>query len=260
MDEFDGDLYYPSLIGIAKKRTKTKLLDLDQFKYDHKYAFKVPSYVPAHKLDGFLMGNEQNLKNRILKKISSATGITFYKKKLDKLKVELDNLTLKDLASLYEFFSKVDEQLDKKGDLGLSGMWQLLLDGDGLPGSNPPWGYISAINLNNGRIKWKFPFGEAIDQSSKKIFSGDMNFGGNLITKGGLVFATGTRDKKSRAYNLSDGREVWQVPLAASGSAPPMTYFWDGCQYIVFTITGGRFVGFRPNSDSTIAFKLSNCG
>jgi quinoprotein glucose dehydrogenase len=259
MNEFDGDLYYPPLVGITKKREIAKMLDIEQFRYDHKYAFHLPSYVTPKRLNDFLLGDENSIKNRILNRLSTVTGIAFQQPNFNKMRGDFANLKSSDLASLYGFFRKVDEQLDSQGELALSGMWQLLLDGEGLPGTNPPWGNITAIDLNTGNTKWSKPFGESIVRGTKQVLNGDMNFGGALITKGGLVFASGTRDKKSRAFNVHDGRELWQVPLEASGSAPPMSYFWEGCQYIVFTITGGRFVGFGPNSNSTIAFKLSSC-
>jgi quinoprotein glucose dehydrogenase len=134
----------------------------------------------------------------------------------------------------------------------------MLLDKDGLPGSNPPWGEMTAIDLNSGHIKWKIPFGEVKDPSSKNIIFGDVNFGGAIITKPGLIFANGTRDGYARAFNIQNGEELWKASLPAPGSAPPMTYNFEGCQYVVFTATGGQFYGYR-RSDAIVAYKLKNC-
>ena len=76
------------------------------------------------------------------------------------------------------------------------------------------------------------------------------------MTKGRIVFATGTIDKKIRAFDASTGNLLWEYELPAAGSAPPSTYEIDGTQYIVVMATGGIFAGFRDHSDAIVAFKL----
>ena len=126
-----------------------------------------------------------------------------------------------------------------------------------MPGSKPPYGYLNAIDLSTGKIKWQKPFG-VLKKGNVEI-KGDMNHGGVLITAADIIFAGGTRDSKVRAFDLSNGNEIWESQVPAATSAPPMSYFHDGCQYVVFTATGGIFVGYNKKSDATVAYKLKTC-
>ena len=114
-----------------------------------------------------------------------------------------------------------------------------LKDEDGYPGSKPPWGTITSINLNNGKIKWQIPFGEYAELSEKGIpLTGTENYGGLTGTESGLIFATGTLDKKFRIFDSEDGKELWSYKLPYIGSSPPVTYKVDGEQYILINATG----------------------
>ena len=104
---------------------------------------------------------------------------------------------------------------------------------------------------------WKVPFGEYADLRKRGIpVTGQPNFGGLIVTRGGLVFATGTIDQKVRAFNSSTGVQMWEYDLPAAGSAPPATYEIDGVQYLVVVATGGIFAGFKDHSDTILAFRL----
>ena len=125
------------------------------------------------------------------------------------------------------------------------------------PGSKPPWGLLSAIDLNTGKKIWQIPFGEYEKlQRAGTAVKGQLNFGGVIATAGGLVFATGTVDDKIRAFDSATGQELWSFRLPAAGSAPPLTYLLDGTQYVVVVASGGFFHGFSGRSDKVIAFKL----
>ncbi len=114
-----------------------------------------------------------------------------------------------------------------------------LKDEDGYPGSKPPWGTITAINLNNGKIKWQIPFGEYEELSQKGIpLTGTENYSGLTGTEAGLLFATGTLDKKFRIFNADNGEELWSYKLPYIGSSPPVTYQIDNEQYILINATG----------------------
>ncbi len=227
LHEFDGDGYYPSLVGITKTRKKSYLTSISTFREEHKYF-------------------------PLLSAETQRAGISA-------IKAKLDTVSEVELKELYSLFGKIDRDIAKRNDFGIIGFWQLLLDSDGMPGSNPPWGYLTAIDLNTGKIKWRTPFGVAHNAVSGKDYAGDINFGGVMVNQGGLVFANGTRDAMARAFDLDTGKELWRSKLPAVGSAPPMTYEYQGCQYVIFTATGGRFVGFGKPSDTTVAYKLSNC-
>ncbi len=114
-----------------------------------------------------------------------------------------------------------------------------LFDQDGYLGSKPPWGTLTALDLNLGKIIWQVPFGEFDELSKKGVpITGTENYGGATGTAGNLIFATGTIDKKIRAFNSTNGKELWSYKLPFSGSAPPSTYSIEGEQYIVVAATG----------------------
>ena len=72
-----------------------------------------------------------------------------------------------------------------------------------------------------------------------------MNFGGVMTIGSDIFFANGTRDSRAYAYDLYNGKKIWEEKMPAIGSAPPMTYIYKGCQYILFTATGNKYIGDR---------------
>ena len=114
-----------------------------------------------------------------------------------------------------------------------------LKDQKGYPGSKPPWGTITAINLQNGKIKWQKPFGEYEELSNLGIpVTGTENYSGVTGTESGILLATGTLDKKFRILDSENGNELWSYKLPYIGSSPPITYTVDGEQYILINSTG----------------------
>ena len=114
-----------------------------------------------------------------------------------------------------------------------------LKDKEGYPGSKPPWGTITALNLNNGKIKWQIPFGEYEELTKKGIpLTGTENYSGLTGTEAGLLLATGTLDKKFRIFDSNNGEEIWSYKLPYIGSSPPVTYQIDNEQYILINSTG----------------------
>jgi|GEM_PF-335303 len=131
-----------------------------------------------------------------------------------------------------------------------------LLDDRGYPGSKPPWGTLNAIDLNTGQLRWKVPLGEHDELTREGIRkTGTHNFGGALVTAGGLVFCAGTLDLKIRAFDKVNGRELWEYKLPFGGYAPPATYAIAGRQYVVIAATGGGKLGGEMG-DAYVAFAL----
>jgi glucose dehydrogenase/sugar phosphate isomerase/epimerase len=131
-----------------------------------------------------------------------------------------------------------------------------LLDQENYPGNRPPWGTLNCVDLNTGRLRWKVPLGEYPELTRQGIpKTGTENFGGASVTAGGLVFCSGTRDNRIRAFNTTTGAELWSHELPRHGTAPPATYLAKGRQFIVIPATGGGKLG-GPTSDTWVAFAL----
>jgi len=175
--------------------------------------------------------------------------------KLNNIDLKLD---INEYTDMMKYFDKFDENLFENNLVEKDGFWQILLDKRGLPATRPPWGKITNINLFNGEKVWEIPFGKRkID--NKKYVVGDQNFGGVISTKSKIIFANGNPDPVAYAYSVDDGEKIWETELPFSGSAPPMAFSYKGCEVIVFTATGGRYVGYKKNGDSTVAYKLKDC-
>ena len=135
--------------------------------------------------------------------------------------------------------------------------YKRLLDPDGYPGIKPPWGTLTAIDLNLGAIVWQVPLGEYPELVKQGIrHTGTENYGGPIVTRGGLVFIASTMDEKFRAFNNITGEVVWDYQLSAGGFATPATYEVDGEQYIVIAAGGGKS-GLK-SGDEYIAFSLQD--
>jgi len=131
-----------------------------------------------------------------------------------------------------------------------------MLDQDGYPGIKPPWGTLNCIDLNSGLLLWRVPLGEHDELTNAGLAkTGTENMGGATVTAGGLVFCSGTRDNKIRAFSSVDGTELWSATLPLHGTAPPATYEVDGRQYVVVAATGGGKLG-GPMGDAWVAFAL----
>jgi quinoprotein glucose dehydrogenase len=129
------------------------------------------------------------------------------------------------------------------------------IDKDGYPGIKPPWGTLNAVDLQSGKLLWKVPLGEFSELTKKGIpITGTENYGGPLVTKGGLVFIAATKDEKIRAFDKKTGKAVWEAQLPAAGYATPASYEVDGRQYIVIACGGGK-IGSK-SGDTYVAFSL----
>jgi len=130
-----------------------------------------------------------------------------------------------------------------------------LQDKNRQPAIAPPWGTLSAIDLNTGEYRWKIPIGEdplLLQQGIRN--SGLENYGGPVVTAGGVVFIAATCDEKIRAFDQQTGRLLWEAPLPASGFATPAVYAVGGRQFVVIACGGGKLG--RKSGDQYVAFAL----
>jgi len=128
-------------------------------------------------------------------------------------------------------------------------------DSSGYPAIKPPWGTLTAIDLNTGEHKWRIPLGEHPDLTARGIpITGTEQYGGPIVTAGGLVFIAATTDSKFRALDSETGKILWEATLPAPGFATPATYAVRGKQYVVIAAGGGK-LGTKSN-DAYVAFAL----
>jgi quinoprotein glucose dehydrogenase len=115
-------------------------------------------------------------------------------------------------------------------------------DPDGYPAVAPPWGTLNAINLNTGEYVWKHPFGEYPELAGQGMKdTGSENYGGPLVTAGGLLFIGASNyDKKFHAFDKATGKLLWETTLPFAGNATPITYQVKGRQYVVIAAGGGK--------------------
>ena len=132
------------------------------------------------------------------------------------------------------------------------------LDPDGYPAVAPPWGTLNAINLNTGEYAWKVPLGEYPELAAQGIRdTGSENYGGPVVTAGGLVFIAATNfDKKLRAFDKATGKLLWEATLPFSANATPITYTVAGKQYVVIYASGGKDKRGTPTGGVYVAFAL----
>jgi quinoprotein glucose dehydrogenase len=126
-----------------------------------------------------------------------------------------------------------------------------LIAPSGLPCNKPPWGTLSALNLNSGQKAWDVPLGTMLPGMS----TGSINLGGPIVTAGGLVFTAASTDPYLRAFDSASGRELSKWLLPAPAQATPMTYVIDGKQFVVICAGGHGQLG-TALADAVIAFSL----
>jgi quinoprotein glucose dehydrogenase len=128
---------------------------------------------------------------------------------------------------------------------------KLLTSPLGIPCNAPPWSTLSAVDLDQGTIKWQVPLGSM----ALGLIRGLPALGGPIITAGGLVFIAAARDQYLRAFDIDTGAELWRAKLPAGGQATPMTYMADGRQFVVIAAGGNARFGSKLG-DAIVAYTL----
>ena len=178
------------------------------------------------------------------------------------------NLSDDQLSALIGFLmSGENKELEGSGPIPASMKYRLtgykkFLDPEGYPAVAPPWGTLNAIDLNTGDYVWRIPLGEYPELAAKGMRNtGTENYGGPVVTAGGLLFIGATNfDKKFRAFDKSSGELLWETTLPFAGNATPATYEVNGRQFVVIAAGGGKdsksasggvYVAFALPSDSS---------
>ncbi|MDR6937038.1 membrane-bound PQQ-dependent dehydrogenase, glucose/quinate/shikimate family [Luteibacter sp. 3190] len=131
----------------------------------------------------------------------------------------------------------------------------------GVPCNPPPWGTLAAIDLVTHKLVWEHPLGTTRDTGpfgthvNAPLPTGIFNIGGNMTTRGGLVFIGATADNYLRAIDERTGKELWRARLPAGGQANPMSYSVNGKQYIVIAAGGHSGLGTK-SGDYVVAYAL----
>jgi quinoprotein glucose dehydrogenase len=142
------------------------------------------------------------------------------------------------------------------------GMFRRFLQApSGLPCSPPPWGLLTAVDMNEGKIRWQVPLGSLqpfVGPNGPQLPPGSISLGGPIITAGGLVFIAGTVDGFIRAFDVETGKELWKAELPAAANSTPMTYQLtsSGKQYLVIAAGGHPKISEEKQGDSLVAFTL----
>ena len=130
-------------------------------------------------------------------------------------------------------------------------------DHEGYPAIKPPWGTLSAIDVENAEIKWQIPLGEHEELSKRGLpATGTENYGGPAITSNGLLFIAASEDERFRVFDQEDGSLLFETKLPAAGYATPSIYTVDGKQFVVIACGGGK-LGTK-SGDSYVAFALGD--
>ncbi|HRP57445.1 PQQ-binding-like beta-propeller repeat protein [Agriterribacter sp.] len=215
--EMKGGGNYPSILGMDKKYNQASLIE---------FINKGQRMMPAF----------SHLKNEEKKAIAS---VVLNLKNEYQRKFEIQQTAADIFRELPYRFTGYDKFLTKTGKPALA----------------PPWGTLTAIDLNTGGHLWKTVLGE--DPVFKEMGvkeTGTENYGGPVVTKTGLLFIAATKDSKFRAFNKSNGQLLWETTLPAPGFATPAMYEVNGKQFIVIACGGGKLG--TASGDAYVAFAL----
>ncbi len=133
-------------------------------------------------------------------------------------------------------------------------------DQNNRPCQQPPWGTLTAVDLNKGEIVWRVPLGVVDELEAKGVHNtGTQNLGGSIVTAGGLVFIAATTDHRFRAFDAQTGKQLWETQLDANGHATPMTFSdQSGKQFVCIASGGGGFLRSLSSvlSDTLVCYAL----
>lgn len=181
-----------------------------------------------------------------------------FKEEFKSLFIDISNITFNNYnlfkSSIKRITNRINKILDyKKVDIE---SWTRFENKDGIPLNSPPWGTLSAIDIQNKKKIWQIPHGSYKLLENKNINTGSEIFGSPVILSTGIVFMAGTDDQKIRAYSLESGIKIWEddLPFSSYGSLIVATY--ENNQYLIVNSSGGTNFQTSPG-DAIVAYKLS---
>jgi len=212
---------YPSLLGLRNRMTEDQALQRIK-----KGAGKMPPFEFA------IRGNEQAIIDFLFERSRS--------------NAELEEIKNNQLAT-------ANKQTTHDTSLMYLNVaaYALLKDNAGRPFVKPPWATLNAIDLNTGDYLWRVPAGNIPEwQAPGAARTGATGSPGPIVTKGGLVFLGGARNRTFEAYDKKTGALLWEIKLPGIASSTPASYMCKGKQYIVVSVgssednPGGSVVAF----------------
>lgn len=155
-----------------------------------------------------------------------------------------------ELGAVGAMLSQADDAPEKYRRGSKDGEYARFWDQNQWPCQKPPWGTLTAVDVNKGEIVWKVPLGSTSELKQK---TGTPNLGGSIVTAGGLVFIGATLDSRFRAFDAKTGEQLWATELEASAHAAPITYLGKsrGKQFVVIAAGGGGY--FKGKVSDTLA-------
>lgn len=217
---------YPSLVGLKNRMTEAQAL-----KKIKEGGGKMPPF------ERILKGNEKALVNFLFDKRSTEESALSEINENMSSKLQKDSTSKADTSTMY---------LNTEA-------YALLKDPEGRPFIKAPWATLNAINLNTGEYEWTVPAGNNEELQEKGAPpTGATGMPGPIVTKGGLVFLGGSKDRKFQAYDKKNGKLLWQIVLPGFASSIPSTYYSKGKQYLAVSVAGNK----DQPSGAVIAFAL----
>jgi quinoprotein glucose dehydrogenase len=151
------------------------------------------------------------------------------------------------------YVEKLIKDADGKWNFSSAHFW----DKGHNPCQPPPWGQLTAVNVNTGEIAWQIPLGITDSLPEGKQNTGRPNNGGASLTATGIAFIGGTDDARFRAFDSRTGKLLWSTKLDYAATASPTIYQGkSGKEFVAVTATGGTPIGAPGGGDSLVAFAL----
>jgi len=217
-DRTGDEPIYPSLVELKKRMSEADALNKIK-----QGSGRMPSFA------GILRGHEDGIIDYLFEKsderlLHKETDLSEIRKNRSS-NIEVKKKETMDTATLY---------------LNVTAYAQLK-DPEDRPAIKPPWGTLNAINLNSGEYEWTIPVGNNAQLQKKgEPITGSTGSPGPIVTRGGLVFLGGSRDRKLQAFDKATGKLLWEATLPGVASSTPCTYWSKGKQYVAVSVAGNK--------------------